>query len=163
MAQNAFMSAKYERLAVIIAKAREARGWTQADLAQLTYMSDTAIANVEAGRPPNRVALSAVEQALGWLPGMFDFVLRQQGVGDDEDEDEGGGSAGAGGAGAASGAGDGVGDGAGDDDDDGSGEVREWVPARDDDDVFGLGDGDGSEDEDGQVRELVADSTVDWA
>jgi transcriptional regulator with XRE-family HTH domain len=144
------MSAKYERLAVIIAKAREARGWTQADLAQLTYMSDTAIANVEAGRPPNLVALSAVEQALGWLPGMFDFVLRQQGVAEDEDEASG----------EAEGAGSGEGDG------DGSGEVREWVVARDDDEdgfTFGLGDGDGSEDEDGQVRELVADSTVDWA
>ncbi|GAA2053288.1 hypothetical protein GCM10009839_71320 [Catenulispora yoronensis] len=69
------MGESYDRLAAMIVKAREARGWTQSDLAGLAYVTDTVIAKVEAGRPPNLVALRAVEQALGWLPGMFDFVL----------------------------------------------------------------------------------------
>lgn len=69
------MSESYDRLAAMITKAREARGWTQSDLAGLAYVTDTVIAKVEAGRPPNMVALRAVEQALGWLPGMFEFVL----------------------------------------------------------------------------------------
>lgn len=119
MAQNADMSGKYDRLAVMIAKAREARGWTQSDLAQLSYMSDAAIANVEAGRPSNRVALYAVEQALGWLPGMFDYVLNQDAAEPDDDED---------------------------------------VPGASDtaaDDEY--------EDDAEQTRELVADSTIDWA
>jgi transcriptional regulator with XRE-family HTH domain len=116
MAQNADMSGKYDRLAVMIAKAREARGWTQSDLAQLSYMSDAAIANVEAGRPSNRVALYAVEQALGWLPGMFDYVFNQDADEPDEDEDASGAAA---------------------------------------DDEY--------EDDAEQTRELVADSTIDWA
>jgi transcriptional regulator with XRE-family HTH domain len=124
MAQNADMSGKYDRLAVMIARAREARGWSQADLAQLSYMSDAAIANVEAGRPSSRVALSAVEQALGWLPGMFDFVLGQGPEAEAEPD----------------GAGPGTGDGA-------AGEEY----------------GDDYEDDSEQTRELVADSTIDWA
>src|SRR3954453_23014144 len=69
------MGESYDRLAKMIVKAREAKGWTQSDLAGLAYVTDTVIAKVEAGRPPNMVALRAVEQALGWLPGMFDLVL----------------------------------------------------------------------------------------
>lgn len=120
MAQNADMSGKYDRLAVMIARAREARGWSQADLAQLSYMSDAAIANVEAGRPSSRVALSAVEQALGWLPGMFDFVLGQGADGDGEGSEPEADAAG-----------------------------EEFAGEYEDD----------SE----QTRELVADSTIDWA
>lgn len=136
------MSGKYDRLAVMIAKAREARGWSQADLAQLCYMSDAAIANVEAGRPTNRAALSAVEQALGWLPGMFDFVL-EQGI-------RGGGARGRAGSGGAAvrGEADAV-----------DGAVAAEAEAETDDEFEEYED----EDESAQIRELVADSTIDWA
>ncbi|GAA1966989.1 helix-turn-helix domain-containing protein [Catenulispora subtropica] len=94
------MGESYDRLAAMIVKAREARGWTQSDLAGLAYVTDTVIAKVEAGRPPNMVALRAVEQALGWLPGMFDLVLGPEaedlaeaafagGADEDEDDDSG--------------------------------------------------------------------------
>jgi transcriptional regulator with XRE-family HTH domain len=92
------VSGNYDRLAAMIVKAREARGWSQSDLAGLAYVSDIVVARVEAGNPPNRVALRAVESALGWLPGMFDFVLGEDVAaldGDaalvpgDEDEDDG--------------------------------------------------------------------------
>lgn len=69
------MSGNFDRLAEMIVKAREARGWSQSDLAGLAYVSDVVVARVEAGNPPNLVALRAVESALGWLPGMFDLVL----------------------------------------------------------------------------------------
>ena len=69
------MSGNYDRLAAMIVKAREAKGWTQSDLATLAYVTETVIARVEAGNPPNAVALKAVEQALGWLPGIFDLIL----------------------------------------------------------------------------------------
>ncbi|MEY9935226.1 transcriptional regulator with XRE-family HTH domain [Catenulispora sp. GP43] len=93
------MSGKYDRLAAMIVKAREARGWSQSDLANLAYVTEVVIARVEAGNPPNTVALKAVEQALGWLPGIFDLVLGQDADpdgdlavdGDDEDEDDGSG------------------------------------------------------------------------
>ncbi|WP_194917205.1 helix-turn-helix domain-containing protein [Catenulispora rubra] len=90
------MSGKYDRLAAMIVKAREARGWSQSDLASLAYVTEVVIARVEAGNPPNAVALKAVEQALGWLPGIFDLILgedasTENGVvlaaeGDDEDD-----------------------------------------------------------------------------
>lgn len=87
------MSGNYERLAAMIVKAREARGWSQADLASLAYVSDVVIARVEAGNPPNTVALKAVEQALGWLPGIFDLILGQDAAAIDgdaaDDEDDG--------------------------------------------------------------------------
>lgn len=96
------MSGNYERLAAMIVKAREARGWSQSDLANLAYVTEVVIARVEAGNPPNMVALKAVEQALGWLPGIFDLILGQDAGeddgdvvlavdGDDEDEDDGSG------------------------------------------------------------------------
>ncbi|NUP50107.1 MAG: helix-turn-helix domain-containing protein [Catenulispora sp.] len=107
------MGESYDRLAAMIVKAREARGWTQSDLAGLAYVTDTVIAKVEAGRPPNMVALRAVEQALGWLPGMFDFVLGPDAAALEEA----------------------VAGGAADAEDDGSEELRE----------------------------LVADSSIDWA
>jgi transcriptional regulator with XRE-family HTH domain len=94
------MGESYDRLAAMIVKAREAKGWTQSDLAGLAYVTDAVIARVEAGRPPNMVALRAVEQALGWLPGMFDLVLGPEaealsemtaaGGAEEEDEDESG-------------------------------------------------------------------------
>jgi transcriptional regulator with XRE-family HTH domain len=98
------VSGNYERLAAMIVKAREARGWSQADLAGLAYVSDVVVARVEAGNPPNKVALRAVESALGWLPGMFDFVLGEDVAAldddaplvsraEDEEEDEDDGSA----------------------------------------------------------------------
>src|SRR3954453_21007361 len=93
------MGESYDRLAKMIVKAREAKGWTQSALAGLAYVTDTVIAKVEAGRPPNMVALRAVEQALGWLPGMFDLVLGadaaalgEAAADDGADADEGGGS-----------------------------------------------------------------------
>lgn len=141
------MSGKYDRLAVMIAKAREARGWSQADLAQLTYMSDAAIANVEAGRPTNRAALSAVEQALGWLPGMFDYVLGQ-GAGAPSGSKAGAGRAAAAAVAAAADGGDDVEPG-----EDGA------APGAEDDEFEEYED----EDESAQIRELVADSTIDWA
>lgn len=98
------MSGKYDRLAAMIVKAREARGWTQSDLANLAYVTEVVIARVEAGNPPNAVALKAVEQALGWLPGIFDLILAE--TADAEEED------------AVLGA-------DGDDEDDGSAELRE--------------------------------------
>jgi ribosome-binding protein aMBF1 (putative translation factor) len=100
------VSGKYDRLAAMIVKAREARGWSRSDLANLAYVTEVVIARVEAGNPPNMVALKAVEQALGWLPGIFDLVLDQDA---DPDEDEGVLAA----------------DGADDDEDDGSAELRE--------------------------------------
>jgi ribosome-binding protein aMBF1 (putative translation factor) len=90
------VSGKYDRPAAMIVKAREARGWSQSDLANLAYVTEVVIARVEAGNPPNAVALKAVEQALGWLPGIFDLVLAEdadEGAladdGDDADEDDG--------------------------------------------------------------------------
>jgi transcriptional regulator with XRE-family HTH domain len=91
------VSGKYDRLAAMIVKAREARGWTQSDLANLAYVTEVVIARVEAGNPPNAVALKAVEQALGWLPGIFDLILAENtdveeddtvlgAEGDDEDD-----------------------------------------------------------------------------
>ena len=80
------MSGKYDRLAAMIVKAREARGWTQSDLANLAYVTEVVIARVEAGNPPNAVALKAVEQALGWLPGIFDLILAE--TADPEEEDD---------------------------------------------------------------------------
>ena len=91
------MSGNYDRLAAMIVKAREARGWSRSDLASLAYVTEVVIARVEAGNPPNAVALKAVEQALGWLPGIFDLILGQDGgslgtdavlavEGDDEDD-----------------------------------------------------------------------------
>lgn len=92
------MSGNYDRLAAMIVKAREARGWSQADLANLAYVTEAVIARVEAGNPPNLVALKAVEQALGWLPGIFDLILGEDAApdadgaaalavdGDDEDD-----------------------------------------------------------------------------
>jgi transcriptional regulator with XRE-family HTH domain len=88
----------------MIVKAREARGWTQSDLASLAYVTEVVIARVEAGNPPNTVALKAVEQALGWLPGIFDLILAENA---DVEEDD-----------AVLGA-------EGDDEDDGSAELRE--------------------------------------
>lgn len=107
------MGESYDRLAAMIVKAREARGWTRSELAGLAYVTEAVIAKVEAGRPPNMVALRAVEQALGWLPGMFDFVL---------------------------------------------GPDAEALEAA----AFGDPADDGDDDAD-QVRELVADSSIDWA
>ena len=75
MPQDGRVSGNYDRLAKMIVKAREARGWSQSDLASLAYVTEVVIARVEAGNPPNAVALKAVEQALGWLPGIFDLVL----------------------------------------------------------------------------------------
>ena len=92
------MSGNYERLAAMIVKAREARGWSQSDLANLAYVTEAVIARVEAGKPPNRVALKAVEQALGWLPGIFDLILGEDAAPEDaesalgvegDDEDDG--------------------------------------------------------------------------
>lgn len=93
------MSGNYDRLAAMIVKAREARGWSRSDLASLAYVTEVVIARVEAGNPPNLVALKAVEQALGWLPGIFDLILAEDAaadgadaaldlaaVGDDEDD-----------------------------------------------------------------------------
>jgi transcriptional regulator with XRE-family HTH domain len=91
------VSGNYDRLAAMIVKARVARGWSQSDLASLAYVTEVVIARVEAGNPPNAVALKAVEQALGWLPGIFDLILGQDGgslgtdaalavEGDDEDD-----------------------------------------------------------------------------
>jgi transcriptional regulator with XRE-family HTH domain len=79
------VSGKYDRLAAMIVKAREARGWTQSDLANLAYVTEAVIARVEAGNPPNAVALKAVEQALGWLPGIFDLILAEHA---DTEEDD---------------------------------------------------------------------------
>lgn len=98
------MSGNYDRLAAMIVKAREARGWSQSDLANLAYVTEAVIARVEAGNPPNVVALKAVEQALGWLPGIFDLILGQDA---DADGDEDALAA------------------AGDEEDDGSAELRE--------------------------------------
>lgn len=98
------MSGNYDRLAAMIVKAREARGWSQSDLANLAYVTEAVIARVEAGNPPNVVALKAVEQALGWLPGIFDLILGQD---TDADGDEDALAA------------------AGDEEDDGSAELRE--------------------------------------
>lgn len=100
------MSGKYDRLAAMIVKAREARGWTQSDLANLAYVTEVVIARVEAGNPPNAVALKAVEQALGWLPGIFDLILAENADADAQEDD------------AVLGA-------DGDDEDDGSAELRE--------------------------------------
>jgi ribosome-binding protein aMBF1 (putative translation factor) len=91
------VSGNYDRLAAMIVKAREARGWSQSDLANLAYVTEVVIARIEAGRPPNAVALKAVEQALGWLPGIFDLILGEdaEAGGDvvlaveDDDEDDG--------------------------------------------------------------------------
>jgi transcriptional regulator with XRE-family HTH domain len=79
------VSGKYDRLAAMIVKAREARGWTQADLASLAYVTEVVIARVEAGNPPNTVALKAVEQALGWLPGIFDLILAEHADAEEDD------------------------------------------------------------------------------
>jgi transcriptional regulator with XRE-family HTH domain len=98
------VSGNYERLAAMIVKAREARGWSQSDLANLAYVTEVVIARVEAGNPPNLVALKAVEQALGWLPGIFDLIL-----GEDAGEIDGDTTLAA----------------EGDDEDDGSAELRE--------------------------------------
>lgn len=88
------MSGNYDRLAAMIVKAREARGWSQSDLANLAYVTEVVIARVEAGNPPNAVALKAVEQALGWLPGIFDLILGEDGErpedaepGEDDEDD----------------------------------------------------------------------------
>src|SRR5690242_18474784 len=70
----------------MIVKAREARGWTQSDLANLAYVTEVVIARVEAGNPPNAVALNAVEQALGWLPGIFDLILAEHGDAEEDDD-----------------------------------------------------------------------------
>ena len=92
------MSGNYDRLAAMIVKAREARGWSQSDLASLAYVTEAVIARVEAGKPPNQVALKAVEQALGWLPGIFDLILGEDAAldgndaalaVDEDDEDDG--------------------------------------------------------------------------
>ena len=99
------MSGKYDRLAAMIVKAREAKGWTQSDLANLAYVTEVVIARVEAGNPPNAVALKAVEQALGWLPGIFDLILAQNADAEEEDDADLGAD--------------------GDDEDDGSAELRE--------------------------------------
>jgi len=101
------VSGKYDRLAAMIVKAREARGWTQSDLANLAYVTEVVIARVEAGNPPNAVALKAVEQALGWLPGIFDLILAETADADADAEED-----------AVLGA-------DGDDEDDGSAELRE--------------------------------------
>lgn len=88
------MSGNYDRLAAMIVKAREARGWSQSDLANLAYVTEVVIARVEAGNPPNAVALKAVEQALGWLPGIFDLILGEDAesgegaeIGEDDEDD----------------------------------------------------------------------------
>lgn len=99
-----YVSGNYDRLAKMIVKAREARGWSQSDLAGLAYVSDVVVARVEAGNPPNVVALRALESALGWLPGMFDLILGEDAAALDDD------------AAFASGA---------DDEDDGSADLRE--------------------------------------
>jgi len=104
MPQDGGVSGNYDRLAKMIVKAREARGWSQSDLASLAYVTDVVIARVEAGNPPNAVALKAVEQALGWLPGIFDLIL-----GEDAGSMENGAALAA----------------EGDDEDDGSAELRE--------------------------------------
>lgn len=104
MPQDGRVSGNYERLAAMIVKAREARGWSQSDLASLAYVTEAVIARVEAGNPPNAVALKAVEQALGWLPGIFELVLGE----DAEDWENGAALAPE-----------------GDDEDDGSAELRE--------------------------------------
>jgi transcriptional regulator with XRE-family HTH domain len=94
------VSGNYDRLAAMIVKAREAKGWTQSDLASLAYVTEAVIARIEAGNPPNAVALKAVEQALGWLPGIFDLILGPdaESMTDDaalaiDEDDEGDGSA----------------------------------------------------------------------
>ena len=89
------MSGNYDRLAAMIVQAREARGWSQSELANLAYVTEVVIARIEAGNPPNTVALKAVEQALGWLPGIFDLILGEDGGGaqdaeiGEDDEDDG--------------------------------------------------------------------------
>ena len=64
------------------------------DLANLAYVTEVVIARIEAGNPPNAVALKAVEQALGWLPGIFDLILGEDGEraedaepGEDDEDD----------------------------------------------------------------------------
>ena len=64
MPQDGGVSGNYDRLAAMIVKAREARGWSQSDLANLAYVTEVVIARVEAGNPPNMVGSRASRPAI---------------------------------------------------------------------------------------------------
>ncbi|MFG2617748.1 helix-turn-helix domain-containing protein [Streptomyces sp. NPDC048507] len=71
------MSLDWERLAEAIREARRSRGWTQADLAEVSGVGFSTVQRLEAGKPYRRrpPALDRVERALGWAAGSVDAVL----------------------------------------------------------------------------------------
>lgn len=64
-------------LATAIRSAREARGLTQAQLAERAGVSEGSVQNLEAGKPRNRMpkTLSEIEPHLGWAPGSGRSIL----------------------------------------------------------------------------------------
>ena len=67
----------WAQLAAAIRSAREARGLSQVDLAELAGISEGSVQNLESGRPRNRMpqTLAKIEPHLGWAAGSGRAIL----------------------------------------------------------------------------------------
>lgn len=68
---------QWTRLAAAIKAAREARGLSQVDLAELAGISEGSVQNIESGKPRNRMpqTLAKIEPHLGWAAGSGRAIL----------------------------------------------------------------------------------------
>ena len=67
----------WAELAAAIRSAREARGLSQVDLAELAGVSEGSVQNLESGKPRNRMpqTLAKIEPHLGWVAGSGRAIL----------------------------------------------------------------------------------------
>jgi transcriptional regulator with XRE-family HTH domain len=67
----------WAQLAAAIRSAREARGLSQVDLAELAGISEGSVQNLESGKPRNRMpqTLAKIEPHLGWAEGSGRAIL----------------------------------------------------------------------------------------
>jgi transcriptional regulator with XRE-family HTH domain len=67
----------WAELAAAIRSAREARGLSQVDLAELAGISEGSVQNLESGKPRNRMpqTLTKIEPHLGWAAGSGRAIL----------------------------------------------------------------------------------------